>query len=199
MKRDHEHAQGINDQVNIIRENCVRDLKDVPGALIHDMVRKGGQMHSHKGQNQQTGVGHGLGTEGTAATAFVHCVLDRPGPAVFEEQKDRGRDVNDQGHDEAYFRQYQDFSQGVQVLGIGYEGRGSAINAQVAQQMRGQKKQKEQAADGHQILFAHGGAESSKKPVHLLPPSSVIKVRYRKDPRSIICYQSQTKGGDDLL
>jgi hypothetical protein len=37
--------------------------------------------------------------------------------------------------------------------------------------MRGQKQQEEQAAGGHQILFAHGGAEGSENPVHAVPPS----------------------------
>jgi len=59
------------------------------------------------------------------------------------------------------------------VLGVGHEGRATAVNAQVAQKMGGEKQQKEEAGYGHQLLLADGGAKNPEHPGHWFLPSSL--------------------------
>ena len=74
MQGDDDHGDQIDGQINLVGEDRGGNLKDVPGGLVDDMVGKGGQVHAQEGQDQQAGIGHGLGAEGAAAATLVHRV-----------------------------------------------------------------------------------------------------------------------------
>jgi len=58
----------------------------------------------------------------------------------------------------------------MQTFGVGHKGLCAPIDAQVADQVHGQKEEKQQAGYGHQLFFPDRSAESANNPGHYCFP-----------------------------